>query len=107
MAAMKGLGRNIPYLRQQLAALIGNTSLSVKLICVIVLFTYVFSFSDKAVLALSVTPGYLLPWTAFTFCFLEVHLWKAFVNIVTVGLCGKLIEPLWGSSGMQQSQDQI
>ena len=60
---------------------------------------------EQAILTLSVTPGYLLPpafwiWTAFTFCFLEIHLWELFVDIITVGLCGKLIEPLWGAMEM-------
>lgn len=105
MAAIKGLGRNIPYLRQQFAALLGNTSTSVKFICIVVLFSYCLSFSTEAVRVLSVTPGYLLPpafwiWTAFTFCFLEIHFWEVCVDIVTVGLCGKLIEPLWGAMEM-------
>ncbi|KAH0953020.1 hypothetical protein HN011_000311 [Eciton burchellii] len=105
MAALKGLGRNIPYLRQQAAALLGNTSTSVKFICIVVLFSYCLSFSEDAVRILSVTPGYLLPpvfwfWTAFTFCFLEMHFWEVCVDIVTVGLCGKLIEPLWGAVEM-------
>lgn len=105
MAAIKGLGRNIPYLRQQFAALLGNTSTSVKFICVVVLFSYCLSFMEQAVLTLSVTPGYLLPpafwiWTAFTFCFLEIHFWEVCVDVVTVGLCGKLIEPLWGAMEM-------
>lgn len=105
MATTKGLGRNIPYLRQQFAALLGNTSTSVKFICIVVLFSYCLSYSQEAVKALSVTPGYLLPpafwiWTAFTFCFLEIHFWEVCVDIVTVGLCGKLIEPLWGAMEM-------
>ncbi|XP_015586782.1 transmembrane protein 115 [Cephus cinctus] len=105
MAAIKGLGRNIPYLRQQFAAFLGTTSTSVKFICVVVLFSYCLSFSEQAVQALSVTPGYLLPsdfwiWTAFTFCFLEIHFWEVCVDIITVGLCGKLIEPLWGAMEM-------
>lgn len=105
MATIKGLGRNIPYLRQQFAALLGNTSASVKFICVVVLFSYCLSYSQEAVKILSVTPGYLLPpafwiWTAFTFCFLEIHFWEVCVDIITVGLCGKLIEPLWGAMEM-------
>ena len=105
MAMVKSLGRNIPYLRQQFAALLGNTSTSVKFICIVVLFSYCLSYSQDAVKALSVTPGYLLPpafwiWTAFTFCFLEIHFWEVCVDIITVGLCGKLIEPLWGAMEM-------
>lgn len=110
MATMKGLGRNIPYLRQQFAALLGNTSTSVKFICIVVLLSYCLNrsstfLSEQMTMVMSVTPGYLLPpsfwvWTAFTFCFLEIHFWEVCVNIVTVGLCGKLIEPLWGAMEM-------
>lgn len=107
MTTMRTLGRNVPYLRQQLGALLGNTSAPVKFICVVVLLGYGLSFSERAVQVLSVTPGYLLPpafwlWTAFTFCFLELHWWEVAVDIVTVGLCGKLIEPLWGRIEMLQ-----
>ncbi|XP_015116221.1 transmembrane protein 115 [Diachasma alloeum] len=105
MAFMTGLGHNIPYLRQQFVALLGNTSASVKVICIIVLLSYCLSYIDQAVLTLSVTPGYLLPsvfwiWTALTFCFLEIHFWEVCADIITVGLCGKLIEPLWGAMEM-------
>ncbi|XP_057331048.1 transmembrane protein 115 [Microplitis mediator] len=105
MGTMKGLGRNIPYLKQQFAALLGNTSASVKFICIVMILSYGISFMEQAIIILSVTPGYLLPpsfwiWTAFTFCFLEIHFWEVCVDIVTVGLCGKLIEPLWGAMEM-------
>lgn len=105
MSIFRTFSRNFPYLRQQFAALLGNTSTSVKFICAVVLFSYCLSYSDNAVNVLSVTPGFLMPpsfwlWTAFTFCFLEVHFWEVLVDIVTVGLCGKLIEPLWGQQEM-------
>lgn len=105
MAIFKAVGRNVPYLKQQFIALLGNTSTSVKCICVVVIFSYCLSYSEEAVNILSVTPGFLMPpsfwiWTAFTFCFLEVHFWEVLVDIVTLGLCGKLIEPLWGQIEM-------
>lgn len=105
MAMVDALKRNIPYLKQQFGALWGNTSTSVKFICAVVLIGYGLSFSDEAVLVISVVPGYFLPpsfwlWTAFTFCFLEIHFWEVLVDIITVGLCGKLIEPLWGQMEM-------
>ncbi|XP_014206778.1 transmembrane protein 115 [Copidosoma floridanum] len=105
MAMFTSFGRNAPYLRQQLAALLGNTSISVKFICLVVLFSYCLSFSEQAILILSVTPGYLLApafwvWTAFTSCFLEIHFWEVVVDVLTVVLCGKLIEPLWGAMEM-------
>lgn len=107
MAAMRVFSRNIPYLRQQFSALLGNTSPSVKFICVVVVIGYILSFSDNVVDVLSVTPGYLLPpsfqlWSTFTFWFLEIHLWEVIIDIVTVGLCGKLIEPLWGQVEMMK-----
>lgn len=76
-----------------------------KFICIVVLCSYFLSFSDEAVRVLSVTPGFLLPpvfwiWTAFTYCFLEIHFWEVCVDVITVGLCGKLIEPLWGALEM-------
>lgn len=105
MGMFQALSRNWPYLRQQFGALLGNTSTSVKFICIVVIFSYVLSFSEEAVNVISVTPGFLMPpsfwvWTAFTFCFMEVHFWEVLVDIVTVGLCGKLIEPLWGQMEM-------
>nr|CAG4636193.1 EOG090X06Q3 [Eubosmina coregoni]SVE69814.1 EOG090X06Q3 [Eubosmina coregoni] len=103
--AMKTLQRNAPYLKQQLSALLGNTSLSVKIVCFLCLFGYFISFSDSAVRYLTVTPGYVFPpgfriWTIFTHFFIEFHFWEVIVDIVTVGLCGKLIEPLWGKMEM-------
>ncbi|GJQ80375.1 hypothetical protein Trydic_g12238 [Trypoxylus dichotomus] len=86
MAIFKAVGRNVPYLKQQFIALLGNTSTSVKFICAVVIFSYCLSYSEEAVNVLSVTP--------------EVHFWEVLVDIVTVGLCGKLIEPLWGQMEM-------
>ncbi|CAH2001370.1 unnamed protein product [Acanthoscelides obtectus] len=66
---------------------------------------FIFYIFCRQVRVISVTPGYLAPpsfwlWTTFTFCFLEIHFWEVLVDIVTVGLCGKLIEPLWGQMEM-------
>lgn len=97
--------RNFPYFRQQFVAALGNSSVVVKFICVTVFLCYFLSFTASAVDVISVTPGFFLPpnfrlWTAFTHCFLEVHLWQVAVDIITVGLCGKLMEPLWGALEM-------
>lgn len=105
MATTRALNRNVPYLKQQFSALLKNTSPVITFICVVTICGYLLSFSDTAVRVLSVTPGYILPpafwiWTAFTFCFIEFHFWEVLVDIVTVGLCGKLIEPLWGQMEM-------
>ncbi|KAJ8920103.1 hypothetical protein NQ315_011758 [Exocentrus adspersus] len=86
MAMCRALGRNIPYLKQQFGALLGNTSTSVKFICGVVLLSYGLSYSEEAVRVISVTP--------------RIHFWEVLVDIVTVGLCGKLIEPLWGQMEM-------
>uniref|UniRef100_A0A1I8MPI8 Eukaryotic integral membrane protein (DUF1751) n=1 Tax=Musca domestica TaxID=7370 RepID=A0A1I8MPI8_MUSDO len=100
------LNRNWPYLRTQGSALLRNTSPVITLICLITIVGYLLSFSETAVLFLTVTPGYILPnaefwiWTAFTFCFIELHWWEVLVDVVTVGLCGKMIEPLWGQMEM-------
>ncbi|KAH8263856.1 hypothetical protein KR038_002469 [Drosophila bunnanda] len=100
------LARNWPYIWQQLNALLHNTSPVITLICVVTTFGYLLSYSETAILLLSVTPGYILPngkfwiWTAFTFCFIELHWWEVAVDVVTVGLCGKMLEPLWGQLEM-------
>ncbi|XP_075149246.1 transmembrane protein 115 [Haematobia irritans] len=100
------LNRNWPYLRTQTQALLHNTSPVITFICLVTFCGYLLSFSETAVLFLTVTPGYILPnaefwiWTAFTFCFIELHWWEVLVDVVTVGLCGKMIEPLWGQMEM-------
>ncbi|KAF6197967.1 hypothetical protein GE061_007712 [Apolygus lucorum] len=101
MAPLKTLSKNLPFIIGQFNALLDNTSPLVKFICGVSLIGYFLSFSNEAVLALSVTPGYIIPphfcfWTAFTYCFLEIHFWEVLADIIAVGLCGKLIEPLWG-----------
>jgi len=105
MSSLRTVRRNLPYFRGELSALVNTTSLSVKCICITVLCSYLLSYYEPAVNALSVTPGHLLPpslwvWTLFTNPFLEIHLWEVIVDVVTVGLCGKLIEPLWGTKEM-------
>ncbi|XP_023333704.1 transmembrane protein 115 isoform X2 [Eurytemora carolleeae] len=99
------LSKNVPYLCGQVSAMLGNTSIFVKIICLVVFFCYFLSFSETAVITLSVTPGYFNPphfwiWTALTHCFLEIHFWEVLVDIFTMLLVGKLIEPLWGALEM-------
>lgn len=72
-------------------ALIANTSVGVKSLSIIVLLSYFLSYSEYAILALSVTPGKFWPpnfwlWTAFTHCFLEIHWWEVVVDISTIVL---------------------
>lgn len=62
---------------------------------------YLLTFLESTTELLAVTPGYLLPphfsiWTLGTFFLIELHFWEILVDIATLGLCAKLIEPLWG-----------
>lgn len=100
--------RNIQYVQQQqYISIFGNISSFVKVICLATLVGYVLCallFENLGTM-LVVTPGYLLPpsfhiWTLFTFFLMECHIWQVFVDIITLGLCGKLIEPLWGQTEM-------
>ncbi|XP_055905590.1 transmembrane protein 115 [Eupeodes corollae] len=105
MATTRALNRNVPYLKQQFSALLKNTSPVITVICAVTTCGYLLSYSKTAVQILSVTPGYILPsefwiWTAFTFCFIELHFYEVLVDVITVGLCGKMLEPLWGQMEM-------
>ncbi|XP_054721370.1 transmembrane protein 115-like [Uloborus diversus] len=105
VVSLSMIKRNLQYLQQQLGAALKNSSVVVKFICVINIFCYFLSFSDTAVRILCVTPGFIIPpnfwvWTAFTHCFLETRLWLLLTDVITVGLCGKLLEPLWGAMEM-------
>lgn len=93
--SLRSVRRNLPYIRSEMGALVGNLSLSVKSICICVICSYMLSYWQPAIDVLSVTPGHLLPpslrvWTLLTSPFLEIHLWEVCVDIITVGLCGKL-----------------
>lgn len=105
MSATSISPNNVVFLKQQVSALLLNTSSAVKFICIVTVFGYSLSYFEHAVKILSVTPGYFFPpsfwiWTLFTFCFLELHLWEVIIDVITVGLCGKLIEPSWGQLEM-------
>lgn len=101
MASSSKISRNLVYIKQQIVALLKNTSNTVKCIWCIVFVSYALSFFEEAVEIISVTPGYIVPphfrvWSAFTFCFLETRFWNVCIDIVMIGICGKVIEPLWG-----------
>ncbi|KAH9363558.1 hypothetical protein HPB48_005909 [Haemaphysalis longicornis] len=105
MAASTVVQRNLPYLRQQLWAALQTCSTVVKVLSLAVFLCYFLSYSQVASRAVCVTPGYIIPpsfwiWTAFTHAFFENSVWMVIADIVTVGLCGKLIEPLWGAIEM-------
>ncbi|CAN8004938.1 transmembrane protein 115 [Ixodes scapularis] len=105
MAASTVVQRNLPYLRQQLLAALQTCSVVVRVLSLALFLCYFLSFSRAASLAVCVTPGYIIPpsfwiWTAFTHAFFENRIWMVLADIITVGLCGKLIEPLWGAIEM-------
>lgn len=97
--------RNLLYLHQQLAAVLRNSSVVVKFVCLINIIFYFLSFSENFIRIICVTPGFIIPpnfwvWTAFTHCYLETRLWLLLADVITIGLCGKLLEPLWGAMEM-------
>ncbi|XP_074646590.1 transmembrane protein 115-like [Tubulanus polymorphus] len=97
--------KNLPFIKQQFSAALGNSSVVVKAICVVVFLAYFLTFSSSAVSVLVVTPGKVLPpnvwaWTFVTFSFMELHIWLVLLDIIVMVLCGKLIEPLWGALEM-------
>ncbi len=99
------MNRNLSFILPQLRALWLNTSLFVRVLCIIITVAYFLSFSSAAVDAICITPGYFFPphfriWTIFSSFFLEFHLWEVFADVITLVLCGKLIEPLWGQTEM-------
>ncbi len=92
---------------REAAAAFSGASVSVKAVTLCLLITYVGYLigGDAVVRALAVTPGHFWPphfwiWTAFTHCFLEVHLWEVALDVAVVVLVGKLLEPLWGAIEM-------
>lgn len=100
-----GLRRSVTYIASQAGVAVKNSSVVVKCVCIAVFCCYFLTFSDSAVHALTVTPGTLLPprfhiWTAFTTVFVELHWWLLLVDLIVVGLCAKLIEPMWGALEM-------
>nr|CAG4651844.1 EOG090X06Q3 [Triops cancriformis] len=103
-----------PYFRTKarkgnLSHLLRIRSVMSKLFCLNQLIRYYLLFESRvAVAKLSVATHLILTfifskfWTLFTHCFVEFHFWEVCVDIITVGLCGKLIEPLWGAWEMMK-----
>ncbi|OQV23891.1 putative Transmembrane protein 115 [Hypsibius exemplaris] len=97
--------RAVSYFGSQVGVAVKNSSVVVKCVCIAVTLCYFLTFSESAVNALTVTPGTLLPprfhiWTAFTSVFVELHWWLVVIDLIVVGLCAKLIEPMWGALEM-------
>lgn len=102
---MSAIFRNAIYFQQQIKALLKNTSNVITVILTITLLGYFVSFSETALKNLVVIPAFLAPpsfciWTTITFCFIEIHWYEVAVDIVSLGLCAKLLEPLWGRREM-------
>lgn len=86
-------------------AICRNTSPNILAVCAITICGYLLSYVESVVPIITFTPGYLLPpsmyiWTPFTYWCMEMHLYEVIVDIIAVGLCCKLIEPLWGKREM-------
>jgi len=85
----------------QSAAFVLNSSLSVKVFCLCVLFGYLISFKKSAVNYMAVVPGKLLPpnfhvWSLLTYSFIETRFIELFADWFIILLYSKMIEPLWG-----------
>ena len=85
----------------QSAAFVLNSSLSVKVFCLCVLFGYLISFKKSAVDYMAVVPGKLLPpnfhvWSLLTYSFIETRFIELFADWFIILLYSKMIEPLWG-----------
>ncbi|XP_076448092.1 transmembrane protein 115-like [Babylonia areolata] len=95
----------IDFMKEQISAAVGNTSVMVKIIASAVCVGYLLSFISSAIPFMTVTPGFVMPpnarvYSFFLFCFVELHFWHVIADICVVVLCGKLLEPLWGAPDM-------
>ena len=105
MATQTSWKQNVPHIKQQLSAALGNSSVVVKTLCISVFIGYLLSFSTGAQEVLTVIPGNVIPpsfwyWTYVTHTFIEQHFWNVLIDVVVVLLYGKLLEPLWGAKEM-------
>jgi len=89
------------------ATAFASASVVVKAVCASLILCYsVYLLAPETVVrGLSVTPVLFWPpnfwvWTAFTHCFLEIHIWEVLLDLVAIILVGKLLEPLWGAVEM-------
>ena len=97
--------QKISFMKEQLSAAFGKSSVVVKFVAIAVTLGYFLSFIESAKPYITVTPGYVIPpnfriYSFFTYCFVEFHFWDVLVDIAVVILCGKLLEPLWGALDM-------
>lgn len=94
--------RNAIYFQQQIKALLKNQSNIILIILALNCLGFILSFSETLVKHLVVIPAFFAPgrtfgiWTIVTFCFIELHWWQLAIDILTLSLCSKLIEPSYG-----------
>ena len=86
-------------------AVMGNCSISVKILCCTLPICYFLSFSHGALHLFTAVPGNVLPpnfwiWTLATHSIIEIHIWLVVVDLIVIVLYGKLLEPLWGALEM-------
>lgn len=93
------------FMKEQMSAAVGNSSVVVKIIASALIIGYLLSFITSAIPFITVTPGLVMPpnarvYSFFMYCFVELHFWHLLSDIAVVVLCGKLLEPLWGAPDM-------
>ncbi|PKU32295.1 hypothetical protein llap_17398 [Limosa lapponica baueri] len=94
--------RYLPVARQHFLAALAGTSVVVKSLSAAVVLLYLLSFGLDTAYGLGVTPGYLLPpnfwiWTLVTQGLVEERAWGLAASLATLGVAGRLLEPLWGA----------
>ncbi|XP_026125976.1 transmembrane protein 115-like [Carassius auratus] len=96
------MNRYLPVARQHFLSALASTSVVVKSICATVILMYLLSWAANTPYLLGVTPGFLFPpnfwiWTLLTHAVVEQNILGVAVNIATVMVAGRLLEPLWGA----------
>lgn len=89
------------HMSTQALAFVSNSSIGVKVFCLLILVGYLLSFKETTVDYLAVVPGKLLPpnfhvWSLVTHSFIESRFIFLMADWCVVLLYSKLIEPLWG-----------
>ncbi|KAK3102797.1 hypothetical protein FSP39_013982 [Pinctada imbricata] len=88
-------------LQQQASIAVGNSSVVVKTVAVLLVFGYFLTFIHSITDHITVTPGHFAwVWTYASHSFIELHFWDVIIDIAVIILCGKLLEPLWGAMDM-------
>nr|ACO10752.1 Transmembrane protein 115 [Caligus rogercresseyi] len=99
--AVRFFSRTLPYMRAQIAAFLGNSSVFVKSISLLLFLLHFVSYSESLLDYCVVVPGYFLPpkfylWTSVTHALIESSLLGVLLDTLVLFLVGKLVEPLWG-----------